>query len=225
MLSYHNDQSIKDRIVAQAKRHRDLDMLVQGTYDNGKEDFKACSVGCFAHELDPTRSDYHRIVAQDAGWPVWLVRMSDSLFESLPTYKDRVDFHVELREGVPVGIDLNSIQTRLVILCLEEEIKSLEFSSIEPYSILLKIVLQRVLDYCYALEEDQLAGLSCTEETSTLRSCARSYLEYCFYYDLIPDHKRDLIRAMREYIIGSWQFLIIDPIREKDSLLSLLRSL
>src|SRR5699024_7324123 len=94
-LSYHNDPKLKEAHIAQAQHHMEADMLLAGTYGEDEGDkFRGCSVGCFAHEIDPSRVDYHAIVAEAAGWPEWLVRLSDTLFEGLPA-DERNSFHVE----------------------------------------------------------------------------------------------------------------------------------
>jgi hypothetical protein len=115
-LSYHNDPAVKARHVALAKHHYEADMLLAGTYACGSGSaFKGCSVGCMAHDIAPnSATDYHAIVAADAGWPDWLVRLNDSIFEGLPK-GDRERFHVQLREAVPVGVDLEPVQHLLAV--------------------------------------------------------------------------------------------------------------
>jgi hypothetical protein len=107
--TYHGDPAIKAAHIAQAKHHAAADMLRAGTYgDSDGGTFRGCSVGCFAHEIDPKRGDYHAVVAESAGWPGWLVHLSDGMFEGLPK-GERELFHVELRERVPVGVDLTPV--------------------------------------------------------------------------------------------------------------------
>src|SRR5690606_1931968 len=115
-LSYHNDPAVKAAHIAQAERHVAADMLIVGTY--GRTDdhnaFRGCSVGCFAHEIDPHSGDFHAVVATAAGWPEWLVYLSDALFEGLPA-GERETFHVDLRRHVPVGVDLEPVLHRIAI--------------------------------------------------------------------------------------------------------------
>ena len=114
-LSYHGDPAIKAAHIAQAEHHATADMLVSGTFgDTDAGAFKGCSVGCFAHEINPKRSDYHAVVAEAAGWPEWLVYLNDTLFEGLPA-GEREQFHVELRKRVPVGVDLTPVLHEIAV--------------------------------------------------------------------------------------------------------------
>ncbi|HEV2682616.1 MAG TPA: hypothetical protein VGV14_19095, partial [Rhodanobacter sp.] len=120
VLSYHNDPSIKAFHVAQAKHHYEADMLVSGTYgENEGASFRGCSIGCMAHDIDPSAdSNFHAIVANHAGWPEWLARLNDLIFEGLPA-GERERFHVDLREAIPVGVDLEPVRHRLVLLRID----------------------------------------------------------------------------------------------------------
>ena len=115
VLSYHNDPAVKAWHVEQAKKHLAADMLRAGTFgETYGGQFRGCSVGCFAHDIDPDAGEYHAIVAGKAGWPEWLVRLNDTLFEGLPE-GEREAFHVELRERVPVGVDLEPVRHKIAI--------------------------------------------------------------------------------------------------------------
>lgn len=125
MLSYHNDPAVKARHVALAKHHYEADMLRTGTYGEGMgKRFKACSVGCMAHGLQPSiTSNWHAVVAKDAGWPEWLAHLNDAIFEGLPA-SERNSFHVQLREAVPVGINLEPLWYPLAVRRLDRLITS-----------------------------------------------------------------------------------------------------
>ncbi|WP_299076647.1 hypothetical protein [uncultured Paraglaciecola sp.] len=88
----------KSALVAATKQHAELDILIRGTY--GRDDygtFKACSVGCLAHDIDPHADEHelHKIVSVFYGYPEWLVHLQDSLFEN--TEKD---IHVKLAKAI-----------------------------------------------------------------------------------------------------------------------------
>jgi hypothetical protein len=118
VLSYHNDPAIKTFHVAQAKHHLAADMLVAGIYgDHVDGTFYGCSIGCMAHDIDPNaryRSDEHKTVADHAGWPLWLVHLNDAIFEGLPDGA-RNTFHVQLREAIPVGVNLGPVLHQLAM--------------------------------------------------------------------------------------------------------------
>ena len=119
ILSYHGSPAVKHFHVEQARRHLATGTLLAGTYGEGSgENFRACSVGCMAHDIDPTRKDFHAVVAEHAGWPEWLVRLNDAVFENLPS-PERNTFHVKLREAVPVGVDLEPVLHKLAIRRLD----------------------------------------------------------------------------------------------------------
>ena len=124
ILSYHNDPAVKAFHVNRAKRHYEADMLQAGTYGKGEgAKFRGSSVSCMAHEINPeANGDWHAIIAEHAGWPVWLVHLSDILFESLPQGK-RERFHVDLREAIPVGANLEPVRHELAIHRLDRLIE------------------------------------------------------------------------------------------------------
>lgn len=73
-LSFNNNPALKAIHVEQAERHAAQDMLVAGTYGEGEgAAFRGCSVGCFAHDIDPSSFDHHEVVAAARGLPEWLV--------------------------------------------------------------------------------------------------------------------------------------------------------
>jgi hypothetical protein len=117
-LSYHNDPKVKEFHVQLAKHHYDADMLRTGTYGEDDNGFKACSVGCMAHDINPEDLDYHAVVADSAGWPEWLVKLSDSMFDGLPN-GERNRFHVDLREAIPVGVNLEPVRHKLALCRLD----------------------------------------------------------------------------------------------------------
>jgi hypothetical protein len=126
--SYHNDPAIKAFHVAQAKHHLAADMLVSGTYGEGNaSNFRGCSIGCMAHDIDPSRNDYHELVAEHAGWPEWLARLNDSIFEGLPE-GERETFHVDLREAIPVGVDLEPVLHQLALRRIDRLIELQTFA-------------------------------------------------------------------------------------------------
>lgn len=163
-LSYHNDPEVKARHVAMAQHHYEADMLRAGTYGSSSglklsaSNFRACSVACMAFDIDPESHDRwlygddqaekgpHRTVAESAGWPIWLVRLNDVVFEGLQENK-RGRFHVDLREAVPVGKDLKSIKWKLSSLRLT---KVLEYIALSPYPYLADVehAIREAITYC-----------------------------------------------------------------------------
>jgi hypothetical protein len=101
-------------MVVAAQHHFDADMLVKGTYGKGIENFRGCSVGCFAHEVSPKKrvpnSNIHKFVADHYGYPEWLALLQDTIFEGLPNGPkgENSKWHVQLAQtlaALPVEFD------------------------------------------------------------------------------------------------------------------------
>ena len=53
-LSYLGDTDLKNRFVAEMRRHRDEDRVIQGTYaDLDGPEWRGCAVGCAIHSMAP----------------------------------------------------------------------------------------------------------------------------------------------------------------------------
>lgn len=88
------------------RRHRDADMLRAGTYARVEDDgWHGCSVGCLAHDLEPSWDHYeiavrgHALVAETYGYPEWLARLQETVFEGLPR-DARPNWHVDLADAI-----------------------------------------------------------------------------------------------------------------------------
>jgi hypothetical protein len=75
MLAYHDDQKLKDSVIAQMRAHRKADRLRQG-YGYWKEG-KGCAVGCLIQSSD------HRLYETRFGIPAILAKWEDVIFEDL----------------------------------------------------------------------------------------------------------------------------------------------
>jgi hypothetical protein len=176
MLSYHNDPAVKAWHVEQARYHYEMDMLRAGTYGiSGNGYFKGCSVGCMAHDIDPKALDnWHEIVAKHAGWPKWLVRLNDSIFEGLPLGK-REYFHVDLREAIPVGVDLEIVRHKLALRRIDRLIE-LQKSNRGEHGASIDAVISQVLAVLSRVRhwhESEIGGNVCELEAAA-RSAAEA---------------------------------------------------
>lgn len=104
----------KQELVEAAKRHYEADMLLKGTFGQTTVDgFRGCSVGCLAHDLFPDSKSLgsligarpepiHLAVAEHYGYPEWLARMQDTIFETLPNGPkgENSQWHVQLAEAI-----------------------------------------------------------------------------------------------------------------------------
>ncbi|ALN79472.1 hypothetical protein [Lysobacter antibioticus] len=175
-LSFHGDAALKAEHVAQAEHHAAADMLASGTYGTGKgAEFRGCSVGCFAHDIDPERyGDWHAIVAEARGLPEWLIQLQDSMFEGLPQ-AERVSFHVELAKRIPVGVNLEPVQHWLAVARIDrmliEQRKALEAKHTHGVTEAIQGVIA-ALEVGRRAHEAAAGGNSC--ELSAAESAAES---------------------------------------------------
>lgn len=172
MLAYHNDPAVKSFHVEQARRHLAMDMLIRGTYGEGNGDnFKGCSVGCMAHDISPGANlgNLHRIVAKSAGWPEWLVYLSEAIFEGLPE-GDRQHFHVSLREAIPVGVNLEPARVPFLLTLQRRNLARLLIKP-EPYTVQCREAIQRVIDL---LDDGGTAESELAEAAEAAKAVGRS---------------------------------------------------
>jgi hypothetical protein len=112
MIAYHNDQSVKDAILAQLAAHRKADALVQdyGYWKGGK----GCAVGCTLHSSD------HAKYETRFGVPQMIAQIEDVVFEGLPVEKAR-EWPERLMKSVPVGADLSRVGWKFLHWILTDE--------------------------------------------------------------------------------------------------------
>jgi hypothetical protein len=175
-IAFNGNRELAGQYVAHAQAHYDADMLRAGTYGEGSgKAFKACSIGCFAHDLS-ILSDWHAGLAQHYAVPEWLLRLQDSMFEGLPK-SDRASFHVDLARRVAAcaGRDLsripNAIAVRRLDRMLAEQRKALEADHAHGVAEAIQQVIA-TLEAGRRLHEAMVAGTQC--DLSSLESAARS---------------------------------------------------
>lgn len=111
---------------------------------------------------DKQINDGDVVVAEAAGWPLWLVHLSDLLSDGLPA-GEREQFHADLRQAVPAGVDLDPIKYRIAIARHERGIAHLAGNT-APYAKQCVDALKEVIEWCQA----EISGTSSEE----LRSAA-----------------------------------------------------
>ena len=128
MLSYHNDASLKSLVVQEMQKHQEQDQFIKRSYGrehNGK--FKGCAVGCTIDSvnvlLEKTyNTSSHTVLEEALGVPVWLSRLQDSFFESLPVGENS-QFAVDFLEAIPVGINLEPVKWKFCAFLMREGIE------------------------------------------------------------------------------------------------------
>src|SRR3990172_5464801 len=106
MLSYLNDEKLKEDMVREMESHLEQDQFIKGNYSlmNGK--FKGCSIGCAVDSLNRIKGkalkyDRHLNFEEELGIPEWLAKLNDIIFEGLPE-KEAGQFSVDFLKVIPV---------------------------------------------------------------------------------------------------------------------------
>jgi hypothetical protein len=137
MLSYHNDPAVKAKYVARFAEHRRLDQVIQGLgFDNGRGCFVGCTLDGYDHSRFPV----------ELGWPEWLARLADSLFERCPK-ESAPQFGTDLLDAVPVGVDLGPVRAAFLLTVQRRNLTRLEGSNNANYAIKCQVAIQGVIEW------------------------------------------------------------------------------
>jgi hypothetical protein len=113
-LTFNNDPTLKEALLAEGRHHLEADMLVKATYGDGEgDDFKGCSIGCYF------KGD-HRKSLTDFQISPRVTYFADTMFEQLPDPANKL-WHVEWVNAIPIGaskkqIDLVMDKLQLLVL-------------------------------------------------------------------------------------------------------------
>ena len=139
MLSYHNDENVKKKYQDRFAAHRAADQVIQGTGfepASGRGCFVGCTLDNYNHSRFPV----------ELGWPEWLARLADALFEGIPK-EEAPQFGTDLLAAVPVGVDLEPVRHMLAIVRHKRQLARLEGNA-EPYADKCRLALMEVITYC-----------------------------------------------------------------------------
>jgi hypothetical protein len=129
MLSYHNDENLKNLVVAEMIKHQEQDQFIKGAYEKLNGKFKGCAVGCTIDSVNVIlgksyKTSEHKVFEEALGVPEWLARLQDSLFEGL-LVGENSQFAVDFLGAIPVGINLEPIKWKFCAFILKEGIESM----------------------------------------------------------------------------------------------------
>lgn len=116
MLSFHNDQSVKDKYLSRVRAHATADAIMQGT---GWRNGKGCAVGCTLENYDHSRYPI------ELGIPEWLARVEDTLFEGMAPDRAKL-WPVQFLEAVPLGVDLDPLRYDFLLVVLKKALATQE---------------------------------------------------------------------------------------------------
>lgn len=151
LIAYHGKQEIKDKYVALAQYHRQMDQIVQGVYWEGDgtetvvsngvtltiPNGRGCCVGCLHHSSD------HAALADEMNVPEWLIFLADTIHEGLPFEQAR-DWPGRFTAAIQTGSDLSLLWNHFTIYICD---------FVRPY-----IEDESILDNVQALHRRALAG-------------------------------------------------------------------
>ena len=109
MQAYHGSEETKQFFIERMQSHIDADELITG---DGWLGSKGCSVGCLFHKYD------HSLGAELMGTPEWLHRLQDTIHESCSD-EFRKTFSIRFLESIPVGKNVDSVKSHLLVFILE----------------------------------------------------------------------------------------------------------
>jgi len=117
--------------VAEMIAHRAADRLAKGTYSSSSYDsgsahkWHGCAVGCGVRTIRQRTGNTalhfsdHAGLADALGWPEWLVRLEDVVFEGLAPAA-ALAWPARLAQAVPEGCDLAPALDRFLVRLLRE---------------------------------------------------------------------------------------------------------
>jgi hypothetical protein len=163
MLSFHNDDSIKQKYLDRVRKHRELDNIIQGT---GWEDGKGCAVGCTLENYD------HSSYPIELGLPKWIAHLEDRIFEGLPG-EEAMFWPEQFLSAIPVGMDVEPIKHQLAIRRMNRLIDLQTRNINDDNSGLLKqvIIAINAVKKCH---ETELLSNTCSIDWESASWAARS---------------------------------------------------
>ena len=166
LISFHNDEKLKQKYIARTDKHLEMDNLIQG---DGWSGTKGCHVGCTLNKYD------HKSYESELGLPEWIARLCDTLHEG-QTIEDAKVFFRDFLRSIPVGKDLTVVKWRFSSYLMEENLKTLEsVKSDESYwKKCVDSVSAVKLIFDNAINSGELDESARSEARSAAASAARS---------------------------------------------------
>jgi hypothetical protein len=110
MLSFNNNQELKDELIAKLKHHQELDTFIQGQWlTNEKVDgngFKGCFYGC---TMQTTENPIQKF-SEKYNIDLWYCYLTEKIFENLPDGEYQ-KFPLQSIEILPIGFNITKIKS------------------------------------------------------------------------------------------------------------------
>ena len=114
MIAFNGDESFKQALISEVKKHRKADKIIHGVYGHIQDsDFKGCAIGCSIKSLSiiqgkPIDTNNHQALSDATGIPLTLYRLQDTIFENLHK-PDDVMWPERFYEAAQTGADLSKV--------------------------------------------------------------------------------------------------------------------
>ena len=114
MIAFNGDESFKQALISEVRKHRKADKIIHGRYGKIQDsDFKGCAIGCSIKSLsliqgNPINTDDHQSLADATGIPLELYMAQDGIFEDLPKPYD-VMWPERFYAAAKTGADLSKV--------------------------------------------------------------------------------------------------------------------
>lgn len=132
MRAYLGDAKLKAALLEEMRKHREMDMLVRGTYGEsspkigGGEEWHGCAIACSLRSLDivrgkPVAKGYyaHARYPDELGIPLQLAYLEDRIFERL-TLEEAMGWPERFAQSIQVGADLSLVWPRFAVWLLSD---------------------------------------------------------------------------------------------------------
>jgi hypothetical protein len=126
LRAWHGDAALKVGVIATAEAHRAADLLRHGATGRPASGEPGCSVACTVGTYD------HSLYPGRLGLPVWLARLQDEIYESLPRDGRHLDdeWTVNLLGSIEPGADLDAVRAPILRDILVEVVLPVAGSSV-----------------------------------------------------------------------------------------------
>jgi hypothetical protein len=136
LQAYNNDAVFREQVLAEIKRHEDMDAFVDKTYGRYDSDtFRGCAIGCTINSLNLVTGknmsyNSHADVAELLCVPIELCRLVDGVFESMPSDERRF-FTRRVWSAIRTGADTTDVTRKFLIFVLQLTLENLAGNTYE----------------------------------------------------------------------------------------------
>jgi hypothetical protein len=183
MLAFHGKRTLKVAMLREVRKHENADQIVAGHYgmENGK--WTGCAVGCSIRSLALIQkrkldTSDHMLFESEAGVPVMLARLQDTLFEGLPE-SERVSFPRKFWTAIQPSADLSRVGWKFLYWLLTEELEGRDHPLVRDAikqcaDVLVPLTKGRPVDASAAWSAESAAWSAAWSAEGAARSAARS---------------------------------------------------